>query len=615
MKKRHVLAAVTAAALLGPIVAVATASAAAAPPWETGNTIFTSAPNFPDLDPNSKGGMKFYDSTGTEITGGVDLSNIGSYVVTTGTKARTNAISANVFFAVPDHNKATINWVTAGATSSSFFPATAPGPVLAADTPVASLDLTSGEGQIDSILGIITNDTTAGYDHMLQVRLKDAGNGVPTSGQNSPNYYWSTDIEYNNTASAFPDGLAAGAWKVVYPVPTVVSKTDTTVSAITPNPVSPAPHATNVGLSATVAVSGDATTHPAGSVHYFDGLTDLGAATYDTGTGAATFTVNAPADGAHSYVAKFAPTDTATYNSSQSAALNYSVSAVGQEHTSTTISSTSPSGTADATATVSVTVQVADTDTPATKVTAGIVSVKKGTTVLGSGTVDGNGMFTATFTAGQYLTLGSNDLTADYSGATAFQTSTTTAPTAYIVTAPTAPVSLVAPGISTTRVGIAAICTPGAWSGAYAYTYQWFQRATASASWISVSSTSSTGVLPAALAGHQVKCTVTAYNPGTATADSPVATVALGAASRATVRPKVLGTPIVGRTLRAYRGTWSPAATRYLYTWKIGKVVVSRAATWKPALRYKGKYVTLTVLAVRVGYLTGTAVSARVRIR
>jgi len=616
MNKRHVLAAVTVAAIAGSVVVATNASAAAAPPWETGNTLFSAAPNFPDLDPNSKGGLKFYDATGTEITGGTDLSTIGSFVATTGTKARPNAGQASILFGVPDHNKPnTVNWTAVGSTGSNFFPVSAPGPVLAADVPVASLNVLAGEGSISSIVGIITNDATAGYDHMLQVRLKDSGIGVPTSGLNSPNYYWSADIEYNNTSSALTDGLAAGSWKVIYPVPSVATKTDTTVSSITATPASPAPHGSSVDLSATVAVSGDATTHPTGSVHYWDGSTDLGAATYDTGTGAATFTVNAPADGPHNFVAKFTPTDTATYNPSQSAALSYSVSAVGQEHTSTAISSTSPNGTADATASVSVTVQVSDTDTPATKVVAGTVSVKKGATVLGSGTVDSNGTFTATFTAGQYLSLGSNDLTADYSGATAFQASTTAAATAYIVTAPTAPVSLVAPGISATRVGLAATCTPGAWSGAYAYTYQWFQRATASASWIPVSTTPSTGVLPAAMVGHQVKCTVTAYNPGTATADSSVAAVALGAASRVTVRPKILGTPKVGVRLRAYRGTWSPAATRYLYTWKVGKVVVSRATTWKPALRYKGKYVTVTVMAVRASYLTGTALSARVRIR
>jgi hypothetical protein len=538
--------------------------------------------------------------------------------VTTGTKARPNASQANLIFGVPDHNKPnSVTWTAVGATGSNFFPASAPGPVLAADVPVASLNVGAGEGSISSIVGVITNDSTAGYDHVLQVRVKDSGIGVPTSGLNSTNFFWSADIESNNTSSALSDGLAPGSWKVVYPAPSVVTKTDTTVSVITPTPASPITVGTNVGLSATVAVNGDATTHPAGSVHYFDGATDLGAATYDSGTGAATFTVNAPTVGSHSYVAKFTPTDTATYNASQSAALSYTVnSAPAQvDTTTTTIDSTSPAGTASATDTVSVTVKVADTDTPATKVTAGTVTVKKGGTTVGSGTVDANGEFVATFIAGQYLTLGSNDITADYSGATTFKPSSTTSATAYVVTAPTAPVSVSAPTISAPRVGVAATCTPGAWAGAYAYTYQWFQRATASAPWTSVSTAASSGVLPAALAGHQVKCTVTAYNPGTATADSAVATVALGAASKATVRPKILGTPKVGVTLRAYRGVWSPASTTYRYVWKVGSVVVSRAATWKPALRYKGKSATLTVQAVRAGYVTGVAVSAAVRIR
>ena len=72
------------------------------PPWETGNVNFPSAPGFPAVDPNSKGGVLFYDASGNQIAGG-SLSSIGTYLATNGTAARPGTTTANASFAVPNH--------------------------------------------------------------------------------------------------------------------------------------------------------------------------------------------------------------------------------------------------------------------------------------------------------------------------------------------------------------------------------------------------------------------------------------------------------------------------------------------------------------------------------
>jgi hypothetical protein len=74
----------------------------------------------------------------------------------------------------------------------------------------------------------------------------------------------------------------------------------------------------------------------------------------------------------------------------------------------------------------------------------------------------------------------------------------------------------------------------------------------------------------------------------------------------------------VGKRLTASRGSWSPAATSYVYTWKLGTKVLrsgATATTYVPPRTLRGKTITLTVVAKRVGYLDGVATSAGVRIR
>ena len=622
MKIRQVVAgAVAFAAITTSILAAVPASAAdPTPPWETGNTLFPGALNYPNLDPNSKGGLTFYDASGTEITGGSDLTHIADFIVTTGTPARTAADTANVIFALPDHTKpSSLTWAAGAAAGSQYFPVLTPSNLasVASTVPVASLGV--NEGNLSNFLQVASPDTTAGYANIIQVRVKDGGYTGATSGVNSPNYFWSVDIEYNDGVSALTDGLLPGHWKVYYPAPP--SKTDPAVSAVTASPVSPAPHASSVDLSVTVSVVGDATTHPAGTVHFFDGLIDLGAASYDTVTGLATFTDATPADGSHSYTAHFTPTDSATYNTMNSASLSFTVSAapVPKDDTATTISSTSPSLTAITTQAVTVTAHVADIAGGHTAtVPTGSITVKVDGSAVGTASVNaatGNVVVTI---AASTLTVGTHALTAEYTPSGNFNSSTTASSTTYTITlAP--PVNFIAPSPGTARVGVAALCNPGAWTYAGTFKYQWFKRQTSTVAWTALTTLTtsrSSGVLASTYAGWQLRCLVTASNPTSqASAYSAAATVALGAASTATARPSFIGTPAVGSLLTARVGTWTtPTPTSYLYVWKVGTVIVSRASTYRPTAAYRGLLISLSVSALRTGYLTATATSAVAKI-
>jgi hypothetical protein len=103
---------------------------------------------------------------------------------------------------------------------------------------------------------------------------------------------------------------AAGTWAQAYPC---CELNNTAISAPTFSPVSPVTNGTSVTLSSTVsAISGTAV--PTGSVHFFDGATDLGAATYNSTTGVATFaysavnTTNPKVNQTHSITAVYTPT-------------------------------------------------------------------------------------------------------------------------------------------------------------------------------------------------------------------------------------------------------------------------------------------------------------------
>jgi hypothetical protein len=269
----------------------------------------------------------------------------------------------------------------------------------------------------------------------------------------------------------------------------------------------------------------------------------------------------------------------------------------------------SPAGTADTSTPVVLTATVTDTPTPATKPT-GTVTFKDGATTLQAGVaVDASGV--ATYSVPQStLSLGSHSFTAEYTPSGNFVASTSSA-VAYSI-------SLAKPGVivgasaGTARVGAASTCNAGSWTYAGGFTYEWFLDAAVTP----FASTQSSGILPAAYVGHKMTCVVTAFNPaGSTISTSAQVTVAAGAASKATTRAKIVGSLLVGKTLTAYRGVWTPAPTTYSYVWKRGATIISKTASYKTKAIDKGKSLVLYVYAARTGYLTGVSVSLPVKIK
>ena len=153
--------------------------------------------------------------------------------------------------------------------------------------PVVTLNGTT-DGNAASFLSVAVLDTTAGYAGYAQLRVKDTASPAATT--------WATmEIAID---------VAAGTWAQVSPG---VTYTSTTTSAPTFSPVSPATNGDSVTLTSTVTPSS-----ATGSVHFFDGSTDLGAATFSGGTATLahvfTNTTNPKVNETHGITAVYTPT-------------------------------------------------------------------------------------------------------------------------------------------------------------------------------------------------------------------------------------------------------------------------------------------------------------------
>ncbi len=172
-----------------------------------------------------------------------------------------------------------------------------------------------------------------------------------------------------------------------------------------------------------------------------------------------------------------------------------------------------------------------------------------------------------------------------------------------------------APGISgTVRVGSRAVANPGTWSVATpAFTYQWLANGKPISH-----ATGAAYTIPASLAGAKLSVTVTAHKSGytNAARTSAASTVAKGVFALK-VKPRLSGTPAVGKRLAVTTGTWSPAPAIKIQWYASGKPVARATGTTlllTSALR--GKTISVTVTAGKIAYVPATvrlAESTRVR--
>ena len=83
------------------------------------------------------------------------------------------------------------------------------------------------------------------------------------------------------------------------------------------------------------------------------------------------------------------------------------------------------------------------------------------------------------------------------------------------------------------------------------------------------------------------------------------------------VRPKLSGTPQVGRTLAVTKGTWIPAPVIHVQWYANGKPIARATATsLKLSAALKGTTISVTVTAGKAGYATaGVRLTESVKVR
>jgi hypothetical protein len=195
----------------------------------------------------------------------------------------------------------------------------------------------------------------------------------------------------------------------------------------------PATSGQSITFTATVSGTTNNSPLPTGSVVFYDGTTSLGSGTLNA-SAQATYTTSALALGSHSITAAYG--SSSTYAASTSPILTQVIDAPGKVSTTTTLaSSANPAGLA---ASISFTAIVAGVGS-STPAPTGTVNFLDGATVLGSGTLNASGT-TSFATSG--LAQGSHSITAQYSGDSNYQMSTSSALSQVVSAAPSFSLSL-----------------------------------------------------------------------------------------------------------------------------------------------------------------------------
>jgi hypothetical protein len=316
------VAVVTVAA--GIIAGFAGSAFAANPPWEP--------------DPNSVGGLVFYNAAGQQVTGGnVTDSPIAAYIQGTAT-IRSGDTKATLYGYLPKSGQAPGAWSGGALTSATTFPnASAPSPLNTSPLPL--LTGASAGGSVAALIAQYPNTDTSndGYAGLYVLRLETSASGQPGNST-----YDSADISVTGTGNS-------ATWSVVYPAITLTSTTTSLVAA----PTSPQVSGTSVTLTATVSPSAPGTVQ----FEYGTGPTLIGSPVTVSGGTASTSTTALPV-GTDALSAVFTPAAFSAYSGSTGTA-SYVVTAPPADATNTALG-VNPS-TAAADTAVSLTATVTDT--------------------------------------------------------------------------------------------------------------------------------------------------------------------------------------------------------------------------------------------------------------
>ncbi|MBV9486915.1 MAG: Ig-like domain repeat protein [Frankiaceae bacterium] len=265
------------------LVTGSTAHATTTPPWEP--------------DSSSSGGLLFYNSSGTQITGGnISDGPIAAYVQGT-TTIRQGDTKATLYGYLPVSGQVPGQWSGEAMSASTVYPnSSAPGAL-----GTSTLPLVTGASDDESVATLAAdypnNSTTDGYKGVYQLRLK-----TTAAGQQPNVTYDSADILITGTT-----------WSVLYSQ-SPATPTTTALAVSTPA----AFHGDDVGLQATVTPSA-----ATGTVQFKDSGTVI--ATSPVSGGVATTVTSDLSDGTHTLTATFVP-DSGAYKGSTSPAKHVTVS-------------------------------------------------------------------------------------------------------------------------------------------------------------------------------------------------------------------------------------------------------------------------------------------------
>jgi hypothetical protein len=173
------------------------------------------------------------------------------------------------------------------------------------------------------------------------------------------------------------------------------------------------------------------------------------------------------------------------------------------------------------------------------------------------------------------------------------------------VAAPTPTIS------GTFAAGSTLTANAGTWNPSPTLKYQWYAKNLAGTTSPISGATASTLVLGTAQKDMAISVRVTASKSTYATT-SRISAVSARVATAAT--PTISGTPAVGSTLTANRGTWT-SGTTFTYAWYANGTYISGSvgathSTFMPTTAQKGKRISVKVTGVKSGYATVAKTSA-----
>lgn len=257
------------------------------------------APTY-EPDPQAVGTLALYDASGNQVTSGNINNPIAVYAVGSAT-VRSGDVKAVIFGASPNPDATSTHsrdWSVEQWTAFTPYPLSS-GPAnvqtLSQTHPVATIG--SGDETLGTFISDFPNtpaaDSQTAFQNLYQIRLETAN----AAGTFQTGVYDEMDVLVSGTT-----------WTQVFP--TVA----TTTSTVLTSSANPTVTGTNVTLTATETAADNS--HPAGSVQFVDGTTNIGSPVPVNGSGVATASTSFSTTGGHALHAVFTPTDTSSFSGS-----------------------------------------------------------------------------------------------------------------------------------------------------------------------------------------------------------------------------------------------------------------------------------------------------------